>query len=85
MDIEATLQAVVDRQQIIDTLFRYASTIDTKDFDGLRSLFVDGASARYGADRPAVTGADEIVSWIRQMTLDRDWQHRESSLDRLGL
>jgi hypothetical protein len=74
MDIEATVQALVDRQQIVDTLYRYASTIDTKDYPRLRSLFVDDAVAQYAGAEP-IHGADAIVAWIDSMTLDRAWQH----------
>jgi ketosteroid isomerase-like protein len=74
MDVEATLQALVDRQQIVDTLYRYASTIDTKDYPRLRSLFVDDAVGQYAGGDP-IHGADEIVAWIDSMTLDRAWQH----------
>jgi 3-phenylpropionate/cinnamic acid dioxygenase small subunit len=74
MDIEATVQALVDRQQIIDTLYRYASTIDAKDYPRLRSLFVDDAVGQYAGAEP-IHGADEIVAWIDSMTLDRAWQH----------
>jgi ketosteroid isomerase-like protein len=74
MDIEATLQALVDRQQIVDTLYRYASTIDTKDFATLRSLFVDDAVGQYAGAEP-IHGADAIVAWIDSMTVDRAWQH----------
>lgn len=74
MDIERTLQELVDRQQIIDTLYRYASTIDSKDYPRLRSLFADDAVAQYASGEP-LHGADAIISWIDQMTLDRTWQH----------
>jgi 3-phenylpropionate/cinnamic acid dioxygenase small subunit len=74
MDIEATLRALVDRQQIVDTLYRYASTIDAKDYPRLRSLFVDDAVAQYAGAEP-IHGADAIVAWIDSMTLDRAWQH----------
>jgi SnoaL-like domain len=74
MDIEATLQTVVDRQEIVDTLYRYASTIDTKNFVRLRSLFVDDAVGQYAGGEP-IHGADAIVAWIDSMTVDRAWQH----------
>ena len=75
MDVERTLQELVDRQQILDTLYRYASTIDSKDYPRLlRALFADDAVAQYAGGEP-LHGADTIVSWIDQMTLDRSWQH----------
>ena len=74
MDIECTLQELVDRQQIIDTPYRYASTIDSKDYPRLRSLCADDTVAQYAGGEP-LHGADAIISWIDQMTLDRTWQH----------
>ena len=76
MDIERTVQDLVDRQQIADTLYRYASSIDYKDYPTLRSLFVDDAVGKYG-DAPAIEGADEIVKWIDEATKDRAWQHHK--------
>jgi 3-phenylpropionate/cinnamic acid dioxygenase small subunit len=76
VDVERTLQDMLDRQQIVDTLYRYASTIDTKDFKTLRSLFVDDAVGKYG-DAEAIKGADEIVRWIDEATQDRAWQHHK--------
>ena len=34
---EAALQRLLDRQAIEDTLYKYAATIDLKDYDGLRT------------------------------------------------
>jgi len=76
VDIERTLQDLVDRQQIADTLYRYASSIDYKDYPTLRALFVDDAVGKYG-DAPAIEGADNIVKWIAAATLDRAWQHHK--------
>jgi 3-phenylpropionate/cinnamic acid dioxygenase small subunit len=76
MDIERAVQDLVDRQQIADTLYRYASSIDYKDYPTLRSLFVDDAVGKYG-DAPAIEGADQIVKWITEATLDRAWQHHK--------
>ena len=37
------LQQLIDRQQISDVLYRYASSVDYKDFATLRSLLADDA------------------------------------------
>ena len=76
MDLESAVRGLLDRQRIEDTLYRYASTIDTKDFTRLRELFVDDAVGTYG-DAPSIHGADAIVAWIDEMTRDRVWQHHK--------
>jgi 3-phenylpropionate/cinnamic acid dioxygenase small subunit len=76
VDLEAVVQQLVDRQQISDTLYRYASSIDDKDYVTLRSLFVDDAVGQYGEAAP-IRGADQIVKWIDAATQDRAWQHHK--------
>jgi ketosteroid isomerase-like protein len=70
------LRRLVDRQQISDVLYRYASSVDRKDFARLRSLFTDDARAVYMTVAD-LTGADEIVKWIDGMTADKAWQHHK--------
>ena len=48
MDIERAVQELLDRQRIQDTLYRYASTIDDKDYAGLREVLVDDVVGTYG-------------------------------------
>ena len=84
MDLERAVQDLVDRQQIADTLYRYASSIDDKDYMTLRSLFVDDAVGKYG-DAPAIEGADQIVKWIDEATQDRAWQHHKLTLYHIDL
>jgi ketosteroid isomerase-like protein len=74
MDRDPAVQAMLDRQQIVDTLYRYASTIDRKDYAGLRNVFADDATARYG-EREWITGADAIVEWITEHGRQQTWQH----------
>src|SRR5262245_16803275 len=74
MDRDPELQAMLDRRRIVDTLYRYASSIDGKDFVALRAVFTDDATARYG-DRDWMTGADQIVSWIADYAEGQAWQH----------
>lgn len=76
VDLEHAVQELLDRQRIQDTLYRYASTIDVKDFARLRALFVDDAVGQYG-DAPPIQGADAIVAWIDSMTTDCAWQHHK--------
>ena len=70
------LRELIDRQQISDVLYRYASSVDYKDFATLRSLFTDDAHGVYTTVAD-LTGADEIVNWIDGMTADKSWQHHK--------
>ena len=70
------LRRLIDRQQISDVLYRYASSVDYKDFATLRSLFTDDAHGVYMTVAD-LTGADEIVKWIDGMTADKAWQHHK--------
>jgi 3-phenylpropionate/cinnamic acid dioxygenase small subunit len=76
VDLERTVQDLLDRQQITDVLYRYASTIDYKDYAAMRSLFTDDAVGKYG-DADAIHGADNIIAWIDSATQDRAWQHHK--------
>jgi hypothetical protein len=71
---EAALQRLLDRQAIEDTLYKYAATIDVKDYDGLRSVFTDDVTAQY-AGAPEIHGADTLVSWISEMSPTQTFQH----------
>jgi ketosteroid isomerase-like protein len=74
MDTE--LRQLIDRQQISDVLYRYASSVDYKDFATLRSLFTDDAHGVYTTVAD-LTGADAIVNWIEGMTAGKSWQHHK--------
>ena len=76
MDIERAVQELLDRQRIQDTLYRYASTIDDKDYAGLREVLADDVVGTYG-DFPAIHGADALIEWIDGMTKDKAWQHHK--------
>jgi ketosteroid isomerase-like protein len=71
---ESALRELLDRQQIADTIYRYASTNDHKDYLGLRATFTDDAVAQYATADP-IEGADAIVKWIEEMCVDKSWQH----------
>jgi len=76
MDLERTVRQLLDRQQITDVLYRYASTVDTKDYASMRGLFTDDAVGKYGS-ADAIHGADNIIAWIDAATQDRAWQHHK--------
>jgi ketosteroid isomerase-like protein len=71
---DAALRGLLDRQAIEDTLYKYAATIDLKDYDGLRTVFTDDVVAQY-AGAPEIRGADTLVSWIREMSTTQGFQH----------
>ena len=68
------LRKLLDRQEITDTLYRYAAAIDVKDYERLRTVFTDDVVAQY-AGAPEIHGADVLVSWIREMSPTTKYQH----------
>ena len=54
----AALQALADRQAIVDTVVRWASALDAKDWAAARSCFTDEVETDYGDLRG--TGAERL-------------------------
>jgi len=52
------------RQDVADLMIRYASGIDRRDWELLRSCFTDDCQADYG-DVGAWSSGDEITEWMR--------------------
>lgn len=77
---EATLQRLVDRLDIQDALTTYAAAVDEGDFDTLRTVFTDDATAVYDKDSDLLEGGDAIVAWVRDATADLDRQHHMISV-----
>lgn len=71
---DPAIRAIQDRLEITDVLYRYASTIDRFDHDGLRSVLADDIWAQYGNADPVV-GGDAVASWIAEATANVVWQH----------
>jgi hypothetical protein len=71
---DAAIRALQDRMDITDALYRYASTIDHFDGEGLRSVLADDMWAQYGNAEP-VSGGDAVASWIGEATANVVWQH----------
>ena len=59
------LQAVVDRQEIVDVLVSYAVSMDTHDWDGLARCFTEDAVADFGSLGPPMYGASGIRDELR--------------------
>ena len=68
------IRAIQDRLDITDVLYRYASTIDRFDHEGLRATLADDITARYGNADPIV-GGDEVAAWIGEAIATVVWQH----------
>jgi hypothetical protein len=73
-ELAPELRRLLDRQEIVDLLLRYASTIDAKDYVTLRSLLTDDVHGKYGEDT-VLDGADNLLQWIDDMTKTATWQH----------
>jgi ketosteroid isomerase-like protein len=73
-DIAVDLQALQDRIDITDALYKYTSAIDSFDIEGVRSVLADDVWAQYGNLDP-VAGADALVAWIDGATATITWQH----------
>src|ERR1700730_10946156 len=73
--VDPALRAIQDRIEITDVLFRYASTIDKFDLDGLRGTLADDLWAQYGNADPVI-GGDAVTAWIAESIAPVDWtQH----------
>jgi SnoaL-like domain len=71
---DAAIRALQDRMDVTDVLYRYASTIDRFDHDGLRNVLADDLWAQYG-NAPPVSGGDAVAAWIGEATASVVWQH----------
>lgn len=73
-----TDQDARDRLNVSDTLYRYCSTIDQKDYSGLRAVFTEDARMRFSANgvwNDWIEGADAIVAWVDKTTVGQAMQH----------
>jgi hypothetical protein len=68
------MTTVEERMLIEDTLYRYASCIDSANPDGLHDVLHPDLWAQYGNAEPA-EGADTVIGWIRDATKSCVWQH----------
>jgi ketosteroid isomerase-like protein len=69
-----SLQALQDRTEIAEVLYKYSSAVDSFDYDALRGALADDIWAQYGNGEP-VKGADKLASWIEAATATIVWQH----------
>jgi ketosteroid isomerase-like protein len=71
---DPAIRAIQDRIDITDVLYRYASTIDKFDHEGLRATLADDVTAQYGNGDP-IAGGDEVAAWIGEAIATVVWQH----------
>jgi ketosteroid isomerase-like protein len=71
---DPALRALQDRADVTDVLYRYASTIDRFDVDGMRAVLADDLVAQYGNAEPVV-GGDAVAGWIAEAIAGVVWQH----------
>lgn len=72
--MDTAIQALIDRAEITDTIYRYASCIDRRDNVGVRAVLADDLWAQYGNADPVI-GGDNVAKWIDEATQDCVWQH----------
>jgi SnoaL-like domain len=71
---DPAIRAIQDRIDVTDVLYRYASTIDKFDHEGLRATLADDMTAQYGNADPVV-GGDAVAAWIGEAISTVVWQH----------
>ena len=71
---DPAVRALQDRADVTDVLYRYASTIDRFDVEGMRAVLADDLVARYGNAEPVV-GGDAVAGWIAEAIAGVVWQH----------
>jgi ketosteroid isomerase-like protein len=81
---DAETRSLIDRTEITDTIYRYASSIDRRDIAAVRAVLADDLWAQYGNTEP-VTGGDTAVNWIDEATKDCIWQHHLLSVYHVDL
>jgi SnoaL-like protein len=69
-----TLRALQDRIDVEEVLYRYSSSVDSFDSEGVRNCLADDIWAQYGNSEP-VTDADTLANWIAGATATCIWQH----------
>lgn len=68
------LQALQDRLDVEQVLYRYSAAVDSFDKAGLRGVMADDIEGIYGNADP-VHGGDALTDWIDGATASAIWQH----------
>jgi ketosteroid isomerase-like protein len=80
----ASLQALQDRLDVTDVLYRYSAAVDRLDNKAVRSCLADDVQAKYG-NAPEATGGDTVAAWIAEATASIVWQHHQLSVYRVEI
>ena len=64
MTSELSPREISDRLQISDLLDVYASGVDRRDWDAVRSVFTDDAVLDYSSMGAPTGGVDEVMKWL---------------------
>lgn len=79
--VDRTIEAVADRLELEDLLSRYSHAVDTRDWDGLASVFVDGAVVDYERNGGPRQTYPEVVEFLRtSMGIFVGYQHYLTNL-----
>jgi 3-phenylpropionate/cinnamic acid dioxygenase small subunit len=77
-----SLAALLDRQAIVDTVVRYASALDAKDWAGARACFIDEIETDYTdlrGDGPTRVAADAFVERRRRALAELTTHHASTN------
>jgi hypothetical protein len=58
------MASVIDRLEIDDLITRYATAVDSRDWDLFRSCFIDGASIDYTTAGGTSGTVDDVAKWL---------------------
>ena len=58
------MQEMSDKIEITELLTRYASSVDTRDWERLKSVFTPEAELDYSSVQGPVASRDEVVAWL---------------------
>ncbi len=72
--MDDALRRLVDRMDVSDTLYRYSSSVDNRDWSGLRSVLADDVRMRFG-NGDWIVGADAVVATLEGAIAGVLWSH----------
>ena len=75
VDREQRLWDLLADLEVRRLAYEYAATIDARDWEGLAAVLADDVVVEYHNGRSVVTGATEVVTYVRQNTQHLAWQH----------
>jgi len=74
------VDAVQDQMEISRLLYRYARAIDSRELDGLRSIFTEDAVIHYDLEGGTKLPVGEMIDWLRtNLRIFRATQHAISA------